>query len=104
MTSLQEAEDVLTEWDSFVAEHKSDPLFEPMQKTRRTFKRWRTEILNYFVRDGVRYSNASTEALNSRIAAIQSSGRGYAYEQLRIKAIYGHTASDKPKATTKRLI
>ena len=54
--------------------------------------RWQTEIFNYFP---FRYTNAVTESLNKLINDIDNAGKGYTFEVLRAKALYG-TKATKP--------
>lgn len=58
--------------------------------------RWRAYILNYFITED-KYTNAATEGLNSLIGAINSLGRGYSFDILRIKSLYHESATKKPK-------
>lgn len=99
---VESAKEILDEWEKYVKKYSKNPLFEPMQTMRRTMHKWRNEILTYFSLP-VKYSNAATEGLNSVIGAIQSQGRGYAYEQIRTKAVHGISASKKTKARTTNL-
>lgn len=55
---------------------------------------WYTEIFNYF---DYGYTNAVTEALNSVCKTIAAQGRGYAFEVLRAKILYGTKASKPAK-------
>ena len=51
--------------------------------------RWHEYIFNYFDHP---YTNAATEALNRLAKEISAKGRGYSYDVLKAKAIYGTTA------------
>lgn len=57
-----------------------------------TVENWRTEIFNYFDKG---YTNAVTEALNAVCKEIAAVGRGYTFEVLRAKILYG-TKATKP--------
>lgn len=53
---------------------------------------WKHEIFNYF---DYKYTNAATESLNHLAKEIAAKGRGYSYEVLRMKILYG-TKLEKP--------
>ena len=55
---------------------------------------WRTEIFNYF---DVRVTNAFTESINNLIKHIEKRGRGYSFEVLRAKVLFGTKATIKPR-------
>ena len=59
-----------------------------------TVERWKTEIFNYFDK---RFTNATTECLNKLINDIDTGGKGYSFDVLRAKALYGTKATKKPK-------
>ncbi|MCI5792439.1 MAG: ISL3 family transposase [Lachnospiraceae bacterium] len=72
-------------------------LFAEFKKFGRTVTAWKTEIFRYF-EPGCRYTNAAAEGLNSLIQAINTQGRGYGFEVLRLKALYSKSAA-LPKRT-----
>jgi transposase len=55
---------------------------------------WHTEIFNYF--DFI-VTNAYTESINNLIKHIEKAGRGYSFEVLRAKVLFGTKATIKPK-------
>lgn len=57
-----------------------------------TVDEWYLEIFNYFV---FPYTNAVTESLNKVINDIDNNGKGYSFDILRAKALYG-TKATKP--------
>lgn len=71
--------------------------FAEFKKFGRTVTAWKTEIFRYF-EPGCRYTNAAAEGLNSLIQAINTQGRGYGFEVLRLKALYSKSAA-LPKRT-----
>ena len=84
-----EAEDA---YDSWIDECKIVGLDVHYGEFIRTVNHWREEIFNYF---DYRYTNAITESINSHIREIDSSGRGYDFEILRNKLIYGYKIGRK---------
>ena len=58
----------------------------------KTIYRWRKEIFSYF---DCRVANATTESLNNLIKCIQRQARGYTFEVLRTKVLYGTKATKK---------
>ncbi len=59
-----------------------------------TVDNWKTEIFNYF---DYPYTNATTESLNALAKEIAARGRGYSYNVLRYKVLYGTKAAKPPK-------
>lgn len=66
---------------------KLDPEIKPffLELTRAT-KNWWTYIFNYFEYP---FTNAYTEAANGMIKDIQQAGRGYSFDVIRAKLVYG---------------
>ena len=58
--------------------------------------RWRIEIFNYF---DYPYTNAASESVNNLIKHIMRAGRGYNFDVLRAKTLYGTKATKRPKYT-----
>ncbi len=50
---------------------------------------WHDEIFAYFTVPGASITNATTEALNGLAKLAQRSGRGYSYDAIRAKLLYG---------------
>ena len=69
------------------------PELKTMQPIIKTVENWKKEIFNYF---DFRYTNAITESLNNLIKHLERAGRGYSFEVLRAKVLFGQ-ASVKPK-------
>lgn len=66
---------------------KLDPEIRPaFQKLTGAMKRWSAYIFNYFDH---RFTNAYTESINGIIKDIQQSGRGYSFDVIRAKMVYG---------------
>lgn len=76
-------------------------IFAEFKSFGRTVSRWEKEIFQYFEPE-CRFTNAASEGLNSLIQAINSQGRGYGFEALRLKALYQKHAS-LPKRTIKEV-
>ena len=76
-------------------------IFAEFKSFGRMVSRWEKEIFQYF-EPGCRYTNAASEGLNSLIQAVNSQGRGYGFEALRLKALYQKQAS-LPKRTIKEV-
>jgi transposase len=55
-------------------------------------ERWKNEIFEYFDN---RYTNAFTESINNLIKNIEKQGRGYCFDTIRAKVLYG-TFATKP--------
>lgn len=53
------------------------------------FANWHEEIFAYFAVPGANVTNATTEALNGLAKLVQRSGRGYSFEAIRAKLLYG---------------
>ena len=74
---------------------RMDEYAEMRRIANRTFKTWENEIFNYFDVEG-RKTNATTERLNGAIKSMQNMGRGYSYEVLRAKMLFGSQTSKAP--------
>lgn len=66
---------------------------EPFLAVRDTVLNWYAEIFNYF---DYPYTNAITESINNIIKSIEKAGRGYTFEVIRAKILYGTKATRKP--------
>ena len=64
-----------------------------------TIDRWHTEIFHYF---DYSYTNAFTESCNNMIKCIEKAGRGYSFDVLRAKVLYGTSATKKPQYISPR--
>lgn len=83
-----EAEKFFDEWKVGAVK---EPLFKEFVDM---VENWRTQIFNYF---DYRYTNAVTEALNAVCKEIAAVGRGYTFDVLRAKILYGTKATKPPK-------
>ena len=83
-SSRQEAEELFTDWVNEAQEYDA---YKPVINT---VNNWHTEIFNYF---DYKYTNATTESLNRLVSEINQRGRGYSFDVLRMKAIYGTNAA-----------
>lgn len=68
--------------------------FKPFLDVSKTYTNHKKEIFNYF---DMPYTNAYTESVNNIIKMIEKQGKGYSYEVLRAKVLYGTTATKLPK-------
>lgn len=67
-----------------------NPGLEPFKALARTVSNWHEWIFNYFdVEPGISRTNGPTEAINGEIKRINKMGRGYSFEVLRGKLLYG---------------
>ena len=66
------------------------------QEVAKTGDNWKREIFNYFE---CTITNAYTESINNVIKSIEKAGKGYSYEVLRAKVLYGTNATKRPKFT-----
>lgn len=86
----QEAVERFAKWESEIPND-----FKEFKEIRRTFKNHLKEILNYFEHP---YTNAYTESMNNIIKEVEKEGKGYSFEVLRAKVLYGTEATiKKPK-------
>lgn len=90
--SRQEAELLYREWKRNIP---SDiPQF---YETVSTIDNWYEEIFNYFDNP---FTNAFTESINNLIKEIEKKGKGYIFDILRAKILFGTKAAKKPKFGT----
>lgn len=76
-----------TKWSRKVKQN-----FSPYIPITETVNRWSREIFNYFDHP---YTNGVTEAINGCIKAIARDGKGYSFEILRGKVLYGQAYKTK---------
>lgn len=67
---------------------------QPFLDIAKIIDNWSTEIFNYF---DYFVTNAFTESINNLIKHIEKAGRGYSFEVLRAKVLFGTKATIKPK-------
>lgn len=70
--------------------------FKAFKDLQRTYNNNKKEIFNYFLQP---YTNAYTESINNIIKTVEKAGKGYSYEVLRAKVLYGTSATKRPKFT-----
>jgi transposase len=86
----QEALERYAKWESEIPKE-----FKEFKAIRRTFNNHKKEIFNYFDHP---YTNAFTESMNNIIKSVEKEGKGYSFEVLRAKVLYGTEATiKKPK-------
>lgn len=89
-TNRQEALERFREWES-----KIPADFKEFKDIQKTFNNSLPEILNYFDRP---FTNAYTESINNIIKSVEKEGKGYSFDVLRAKVLYGTQATiKKPK-------
>jgi transposase len=91
-SSRAEAEELFDIWCSCI-----DADFKPFLEVAKMVMAFRKEIFNYF---DYKYTNAFTESTNDIIKLIEKNGRGYSFEVLRAKVLFGSRATKKPKFGT----
>lgn len=77
------------EWKSSISRD-----MKPFMEVASIIDNWHTEIFNYFDHF---VTNAFTESRNNTIKEIEKHGRGYSFEVLRAKVLFGTKATVKPK-------
>lgn len=99
--TAKEAEEAYKDWLTILKTADKD-VFSEFYSFNRTVKHWHKEIFQYF-EPGCRYTNAAAEGLNSLIQAINSQGRGYGFDALRIKVLYQKEA-ELPQKVFKKTV
>jgi transposase len=88
----QEALERFEKWKSEIPKDMQE-----FKEIRKTFVNNQNEIFNYFTHP---YTNAYTESINNIIKNVEKQGKGYTFEVLRAKVLYGTEATiKKPKYT-----
>ncbi|GFN32488.1 ISL3 family transposase [Paenibacillus xylaniclasticus] len=86
----QEALERFAKWESEIPKE-----FKEFKAIRRTFNNHKEEIFNYFEHP---FTNAFTESMNNIIKSVEKEGKGYSFDVLRAKVLYGTEATiKKPK-------
>jgi transposase len=85
----EQAEEYFKEWKKSIPEDMTSFL-----DIAKMINNWHTEIFNYFDN---RLTNAFTESINNLIKHIEKRGRGYSFEVLRAKVLFGTKATTKPR-------
>ena len=89
----EKAKEIFERWCDQIPDKKE---FDQLRKFKATIKQWEIEVFNWF---DYRYTNAATEAVNGLIKKVNSNGRGYEFDTLRYKLLYGLTANYLPTET-----
>ena len=97
-TSVEEAESMYDEWCREVEKAGA----KEYQDFIDTVSRWHTEVFNYFRFTGDNRTNGQTESLNRIIKDMDRIGRGYSFETLRAKILFGKMIPKKPKFDFKK--
>lgn len=77
------------------------PLETPFRELISALRNWEPYILAYFDQSP-RVANAYTESINSLIRHVQHNGRGYSFEALRVKLLYGTYVRKHKRPFTER--
>lgn len=85
----EEAEKYFKQWKKSIPEDMA-----AFRDVANMINNWHNEIFNYFDN---RLTNAFTESINNLIKSIEKRGRGYSFEVLRIKVLFGTKATIKPR-------
>ena len=85
----KQANELFEEWANSIPEEL--PAFLEVADTVR---RWEQDIFAYFDH---RYTNGVTESLNNVIKSINKQGRGYSFQMLRGRVLYGTSATKMPR-------
>ena len=91
--SKKEAVETFCNWRKTIPK---SPIYTEMTKfASRTVPTWLNEVFAYFDVEG-RKTNAVTERLNGAIKSMQNMGRGYSYQVLRAKMLFGSAVAKAP--------
>lgn len=85
----KDAWEAFKRWENLIPQHMG-----PFKDVAKTVNNWKVEIFNYF---DYPYTNAFTESVNNLIKEIEKRGRGYTFDVLRAKVLYGTSATRAPK-------
>lgn len=90
--NIQQAELLYKDWKNSIPSDMPQFL-----QVAYTIDNWYDEIFSYFDNP---YTNAFTESMNNLIKEIEKKGRGYTFDALRAKTLFGTKATKKPKYGT----
>jgi hypothetical protein len=90
-----DAEQRFEDWKKLIPPEPNE-LYAPIHTLRKSMERWSSYIFTYFD-ERYKFTNATTEGLNSLIKNLNHSGRGYKFDTLRLKCLYQTSAADQPK-------
>ena len=85
----------IAQYEKWCGMFEDDNIYGPYKKIRDgTLKRWYFEVFNYFEfkEKGILISNGPTEGLNNLVKTVMRIGRGYAFDVLRAKCVFGSEA------------
>ena len=86
--SLEEAEQMYQEWINGCCDENGELIY--YETFINTVDNWHNEIFSYFKhKDEHDKTNAQTESFNNRIKEVAGQGRGYTFDVLRAKMIFG---------------
>ena len=97
-TSREEAEKAFEDWEATIPD---DEIFNDFRKNAKTVHNWHKEIFNYFD-PNCQYTNGVTETINGIVKVINKEGRGYSFDVIRAKMLYGTKATKRVIKTTVR--
>ena len=87
----EEAEMKFDNWKNSPGIKDSTSFVYPFYEIVGMITRWRIYFFNYFdVPEGLRRTNGGTEGINSEIKRVNNNGKGYSFEILRGKLLYGN--------------
>ncbi len=84
------AADRFRAWEYGITDHDMLKAYQPLLTA---WRNWEQEILAYFEH---RETNAVTEALNGIVRHIERGGRGYSFEVMRAKMLFGTKSQKRP--------
>jgi transposase len=83
----EEALERFSIWETAIPDN-----FKEFKDLKKTYNNHKLEIFNYFDKQ---YTNAYTESINNVIKQVEKNGKGYSFEVLRAKVLYGTQATKK---------
>ena len=98
--NVEAAEKAYQKW---VISIPTDTIYDGFRAVVKTIERWHPWIFNYFIDPkGHRFSNGPVEKQNEIIKEANRLGKGYDFETLRAKILYGNTAALKQPSLAKK--
>lgn len=89
----------LEKWKNYPGINTPSSFIYPFSELIGIVSRWQEFIFNYFdIPEGFRKTNGGTEGINSEIKRVNNNGKGYSFEILRGKLLFGN---NKVKLLTK---
>jgi|GEM_PF-1236099 len=94
-----DAEALFEKWKNYPGINTPSSFIYPFSELIGIVSRWQEFIFNYFdIPEGFRKTNGGTEGINSEIKRVNNNGKGYSFEILRGKLLFGN---NKVKLLTK---